>query len=167
MEKIFISSCLLGEKVRYHGGDALVISSIMEKWKNEGRIVSLCPEVSAGFSVPRPPSEISGEGGGSAVLSGKAKVVKKDHQDYSDLFILGAQNALKIIVDHKIKIAILKEGSPSCGANFIYDGSFSGKKIVGQGVTSSLLKQNGIEVFAETQIEEADRFLAQIESNLS
>ena len=106
-EKIFFSSCLLGEKVRYHGGDAAVVSRIINKWKKEGRIVSLCPEVSAGFSVPRPPSEISGEGGGSAVLTGKAKVVKKDHQDYSDLFVLGAQNAMKIILEHKIKMSIL------------------------------------------------------------
>ena len=154
----------MGEKVRYHGGDATVISNIMEKWKKEGRIVCLCPEVSAGFSVPRPPSEIYGEGGGSAVLHGKAKVVKKDHNDYSDLFVMGAQNTMKMILEHKIKMAILKEGSPSCGVNFIYDGSFSGKKIMGQGVTSSLLKRNGIQVFADTQLEEAERFLAYIES---
>jgi uncharacterized protein YbbK (DUF523 family) len=164
MEKIFISSCLLGEKVRYHGGDASVISNIIEKWKKEGRIVSLCPEVSAGFSVPRPPSEIYGEGGGIAVLNGKAKVVKKDHIDYSDLFVLGAQNTMKMILEHKIKMAILKEGSPSCGVNFIYDGSFSGKKVMGQGVTSSLLKKNGIQVFADSQLEEAERFLTSIES---
>jgi uncharacterized protein YbbK (DUF523 family) len=164
MEKIFISSCLLGEKVRYHGGDASVISNIIEKWKKEGRIVSLCPEVSAGFSVPRPPSEIYGEGGGSAVIDGTAKVVKKDHKDYSDLFILGAKNTMQMILEHKIKMAILKEGSPSCGVNFIYDGSFSGKKVMGQGVTSSLLSRNGIQVFAEIQIEEAERFLTSIES---
>jgi uncharacterized protein YbbK (DUF523 family) len=164
MEKIFLSACLLGERVRYHGGEANIVSDIIEKWKKEGRIVSLCPEVSAGFSVPRPPSEIYGEGGGSAVLNGTAKVVKKDHNDYSDLFVLGAQNTMKMILEHKIKMAILKEGSPSCGVNFIYDGTFSGKKVTGQGVTSSLLKKNGIHVFAETQIEEAQLFLTYIES---
>jgi uncharacterized protein YbbK (DUF523 family) len=58
IEKVLISGCLVGLKVRYHGGDALCNSQIIDRWAKEGRIVSICPEVSAGLPVPRPSSEI-------------------------------------------------------------------------------------------------------------
>lgn len=164
MEKILISACLLGEKVRYHGGDAIIQHSLLEQWQKEGRIISLCPEVSAGFPTPRPPSEIIGSGGGQSVLDQKAKVMKRDGSDYSSLFIQGAQNALSLVQKHSIKVAVLKEGSPSCGSAQIYDGSFTGKKMEGQGVTAALLSSHGIAVFSEFQLESVQKFLDRLEN---
>lgn len=69
MEKILISACLLGEKVKYHGGHALYANSTLDLWRNEGRLVMVCPEVSAGFATPRPPAEIVGGGDGASVLN--------------------------------------------------------------------------------------------------
>ena len=163
IEKILVSSCLLGENVRYHGGHALIISSFFTLWKSEGRIIGLCPEVAAGFSVPRPPSEIVGIGGGDSVLNETATVRKQDGMDYSEQFFLGANMALNLIQEHKIKLAILKEGSPSCGVNQIYDGTFSGKKVDGRGVTASYLLHHGVKVFSEYQINEAALFLTTLD----
>jgi len=166
MEKILISACLLGEKVRYHGGHAYCANSILDKWKEEGRLVLICPEISAGLSVPRPPSEIVGRGGGDAVLCGDARVEKEGGKDYSKVFLSGAKNALAVAQMHKIKVAILKDGSPSCGSIEIYSGDFSGKRIEGLGVTAAILKRNGVVVFSEKQIDLALKEIKKLEKSL-
>lgn len=154
MEKILISSCLLGAKVRYHGGDAHCNHPLIERWLEEKRLVSLCPEVSAGASIPRAPSEIIG-----------SKIKNNEGADVSALYLHGAQLALEIVKTHHIKIAILKENSPSCGSHFIYDGTFTSNKIAGMGVTASLLTQHGIKIFSEEQLEEVEIYLNKIERN--
>lgn len=140
MEKILVSACLIGQKVRYHGGDALSSSQIINAWQKEGRIVSICPEVSAGLPVPRPSSEIVG-GTGKDVLEGQAKVLSHTGIDRTEAFITGAKNALNLAKKFHIKMAILKSNSPSCGNTTIYDGSYKGIKIEGSGVTAELLKK--------------------------
>lgn len=165
MQKILISGCLVGLKVRYHGGDALCHSSILDRWKQENKLVVICPEVAGGLPVPRPPCEIIGKGGGSAVLAGKAIVMSHNALDRTDAFLAGAYKALLLAKKHDIKIAILKSNSPSCGNNSIYDGTYSGVIIPGIGTTAALLSQNNITVFNENQISEAESFLLQLEAN--
>ena len=102
VEKILMSGCLVGLKVRYHGGDALYNSPIIEKWEKEDRIVSICPEVSAGLPIPRPSSEII-NGTANDVLKGNAKVFTHTGIDRTDAFIQGAYKALSIAkkIKHK------------------------------------------------------------------
>ena len=164
MEKILISGCLLGQKVRYHGGDAFCDAPILEKWQQEGRLVSVCPEVSAGLPVPRESSEIVG-GTGIDVLRKSAKVLSHTGFDKTEAFIKGAKHALTIALKHNIKIAILKKNSPSCGSTTIYDGTFSGKITDGSGVTAALLAENGIRVFNDDQLNEALEYLTRLEAN--
>ena len=105
MKKILISACLLGEKVRYHGGGEKLENPLINTWLKEGRLVPICPEVAGGFPVPRPPSEISGPDGGKGVLQNQASVIKESGVDVTDLFIKGARLALQLALDHKVQIA--------------------------------------------------------------
>ncbi|MBC7948322.1 MAG: DUF523 domain-containing protein [Chitinophagaceae bacterium] len=162
MEKILVSSCLVGLPIRYNGSDKATDVSIISKWKNEGRLVHICPEVSAGFPTPRPPAEISG-GFGIDVLSGNADVFENSKQKVTDLYISGAHMALRLAQKNGIRVALLTDGSPSCGSTFIYDGGFTGRTLAGNGVTAALLEQNGIKVFPDTQISDADAYLHGLE----
>ena len=152
MERILVSACLTGAKVRYDGADNYCDNIIFNKWIAEGRIVTVCPEVASGCSVPRPPVEVSGADGGAGVFKGTAKILTKDKVDISDMFITGAEIALNLAIRENIKIAVLKSRSPSCGSLKIYDGSFSNTIVDGDGVTVSLLRQNKIEVYTEKEI---------------
>ncbi len=154
MEKVLVSACLVGSKVRYNGRDILCSSYLLKKWLQEGRVVSICPEVSAGLSIPRPPSEIV-NGQGDDVLAFRATVIENSGQDVSAQFIKSAENTLKLCKDKKIRVAVLTESSPSCGSNTIYNGDFSNTKISGSGVTAALLNQHGIKVFSQHCIQEA------------
>lgn len=151
-----MSACLLGKKVRYDGGSLSVNDQLIEKWISEGRIISVCPEVDAGMSIPRKPAEIF-EGSGSSVLDGEADVVEKGGNIVTDNFIAGASIALELCKKFNIKIAILTETSPSCGSSFIYDGRFSGNRIPSMGVTAALLRRNGIQVFSQYHIADANK----------
>ena len=140
MEKILISACLIGDKTRYDGKSNYhpLIKELLQKYE----LVPFCSEVEGGLSVPRLPSEIQKD----RVINSKGKDVTKNYID-------GAKKALMICQYLDIKIAILKDGSPACGINEIHDGSFSGKKIKGMGITASLLSKNGIKVISENEIE--------------
>jgi len=162
MEKILISACLLGIKVRYDGNGNYIENPLLKKWMDENRLVSVCPEVKGGASVPRPPSEIVGWGGGLAVLNNQANITNQDGTNVTEIYKKGAMAALQIAQQHNIKIAILKEGSPSCGSSLIYDGSFSKKKISQEGITTALLRKHGIIVFNENQLDSVERYLNQI-----
>jgi uncharacterized protein YbbK (DUF523 family) len=144
MDKILISACLLGDKVRYDGEANFLDYASIKLWRQQGRLLSICPEVSGGLSVPRPPAEITNSG----------TIVTCNGNDVSREFLKGAQQALALCQTYNIKYALLKESSPSCGSTTIYDGSFSKRKIVGLGVTAKLLKQHGIRVFSEQTITE-------------
>ncbi len=158
MSKILVSACLLGERVRYHGGAATLDHPILDRWRQEGRIVPVCPEVSGGLPTPRPPAEIAG-GSGEAVLRGVAFVRRQDATDVTPAFIAGADAAVALAREHAIVVAVLKEGSPSCGSSAIYDGTFSGMRVAGEGVTAAALRAAGVRVFSDAEIEEADAFL--------
>lgn len=123
----------------------------------------MCPEVAGGLPVPRPPAEIASGAGGAAVLAGLGKIVDPQANDVSAEFIVGAQHALRQAQAKGIRIAVLKDGSPSCGSGYIYDGTFSGTKIHERGVTAALLESAGVRVFSEEQFAEANEFLVGLE----
>ena len=158
MNKILVSACLIGENVRYNGRVKVDESSWLKGWKLQGRLVPFCPEVAGGLPVPRPCSEISGHHG-RTVLYGDARVMNIKGKDVTQYFLTGAQKALELARLHNIKLAVLKDGSPSCGSTYIYDGSFSGIKKPGNGITTVLLKENNIHVFSEGKILEAAEYL--------
>jgi len=162
IQKILVSACLLGEKVRYDGS-ACSVHGLLDTWGRQGRIVPICPEVAGGLCVPREPAEIE-QGDADAVLRGLGRIRKKNGDDLTDAFMDGAERALALCWEHKIKIAILKEGSPSCGSNRVNDGKFKSHKINGQGLTTALLTGHGISVFSEDQLHAAAQRLAELEA---
>lgn len=160
MHKILVSRCLLGHRVRYDGGASGPFDQLAH-WQAEGRVVALCPEVAGGLPTPRAAAEISG-GQGSEVLDGRAQVLTSDGEDVSGEFLDGARQALALVQRHGIRIAVLKAHSPSCGNVLTYDGSFSGVKVQGAGVTAALLTRHGVQVFSELQLPEAAAALASL-----
>ncbi len=158
MKKVLISACLLGDKVRYDGNSLLSQNEILQRWIEEGRVISICPEVSAGMSIPRAPAEIFG-GDGRDVLSGSVRVIENTAADVTDMFLKGAEHALALCKKQQIEMVILADFSPSCGSSAIYNGEFSGTKIEGIGVTAALLIANGIQVFSQHQLVDADQLL--------
>ncbi len=151
LEKVLISSCLVGSKVRYNGSCLSVPAADLE-WLNVNvELVAFCPEVSSGLPTPRVPAEIV-NGNGIDVIQGAAYVLGNDGTDITDQFVAGARDALKICLEQGIKYAVMAEGSPSCGSSKIYDGTFSGVKVDGSGVTVALLEQEGIKVFSQHTI---------------
>lgn len=143
MEKILVSACLMGDFVRYDGGHQQLVNQTFDRWQREGRLVKVCPEVAGGLPVPRAPAE---------KLLNDNLVIDISGKDVTQAFNNGANKALAICLEQKIKYALLKESSPSCGSNTIYDGSFTGKKISGMGITTALLRKHGIEVYSENTV---------------
>lgn len=153
--KVLVSACLLGQPVRYDGR-ASGHPDLLQRWQAEGRVVPLCPEVAGGLPTPRPPAEIPG-GQGAQVLAGQARVIAVSGEDVSEAFLAGAQLALALVRRHGIRVAVLKSGSPSCGNRLTYDGSFSGVKVPGEGVTTALLRREGVLVFNEMELDQAEQ----------
>ncbi|WP_433768451.1 DUF523 domain-containing protein [Pseudomonas putida] len=158
MQKILVSRCLLGHRVRYDGGASGPFDQL-QLWLDEGRVVPLCPEVAGGLPTPRAAAEIPG-GQGAQVLDGQAAVITTEGVDVSAQFLSGARQALELVQKHDIRIAVLKANSPSCGNRLTYDGTFSGVKVSGEGVTAALLRRHGVLVFSELELAEAAQALA-------
>jgi len=147
--KLLVSSCLLGENVKYNGENNLIeeinkLSTIFE-------IVSICPEVLGGMTIPRLPCEI--------VSMNPLQINNEYGIDMKDHFIDGALQSNLIASKYNIKIALLKSNSPSCGNIQIYDGTFKNKLINGSGTTANILIQNGVKVFNENQIDELYEYI--------
>lgn len=137
--KIIVSACLLGENCKYNGGNNKCddIIALAEKFE----IIPVCPECFGGLPIPRVPSEIR-----------DGKVYSKTGEDLTEAFLSGAEQTLYIAKEANAPCAVLKENSPSCGFGKIYDGTFSGNKIDGNGITAQLLYDNEIQVFGESQV---------------
>ncbi|UCC91599.1 MAG: DUF523 domain-containing protein [Candidatus Aenigmatarchaeota archaeon] len=144
-----VSACLIGVNCRYDGRNKFN-SKVSEMFK-KGVLVPVCPEQLGGLPTPREPNEITG-GTGSDVLEGKAKVLTKSGKDVTENFLAGAKQALQMAESSGAKEAILKSDSPSCGFGEIYDGTFSGRLVKGDGVTTALLRKNGISIKTEKDI---------------
>ena len=164
MELVLVSACLLGSPVRYNGAHKRQDSVVLERWMQEGRVVGVCPEVAGGLGVPRPPAEIEGGVGGARVIAGLARVVDDKGRDVSAAFVAGAGHALALARSRGVRIAVLKEGSPSCGSGYVYDGSFDGTRVANAGVSTAMLQDAGIRVFSEAQLAEADAMLRALEA---
>ena len=137
--KILISACLLGVSCRYDGASKphpLAVGLLKEH-----TLIPVCPEQLGGLATPRPPAERQGE-----------KVQTRDGADVTEQYRRGAEETLRLCRLYGCEAAILKERSPSCGCGQIYDGSFSGTLIAGDGVTAQLLKAGGIPVYGESRI---------------
>lgn len=135
-EPILISACLLGVRCRYDSTDFYI--SVLPKVLAKYTIIAICPEFEIGLPIPRSPVEI---------VEGRAMSDKAE--DLSNLFSIAANYALKLADQYNVKKALLKSGSPSCGPDFIYDGTFNDRLIEGEGYTACLLRQAGLSVFSE------------------
>lgn len=164
MVRVWVSACLLGDPVRFHGGHARIEHPVLERWRAEGRVVPFCPEVAAGLSVPRPAAEIVG-GSGSHVLDGIGRVVDRSGRDLTAAFARGSALALQVAQENGLRVAVLKDGSPSCGSRFIHDGTFSGVTHSGSGVTAAVMIRAGLRVFNESELDEADAWVRSLESS--
>ena len=140
-EKVLISACLLGVDCKYNGGNNRLPEEKLQKLKADCELIPVCPEAYGGLTTPRAPSERLGGG-----------VVSSTGRDVTAEFQRGAAAALHLAQLFDIKTAILKENSPSCGCGTIYDGTFSGTLVPGNGVTAELLKAHGITVIGESKI---------------
>ena len=143
-QAILVSACLLGICCRYDGASKPCADVI--KLREKFLLIPTCPEVDGGLPTPRIPSERVGD-----------KVLMRDGKDVTHNYVSGAEMALELAERFSCVAAVLKARSPSCGSNLIYDGSFSGNLIAGDGVAAELLKKKGIDVYTE---EEIDNLLA-------
>lgn len=154
MDKVLVSACLLGQKVRYDGGTVPVVGDYLTRWQAEGRLLAFCPEIAGGLKTPRPPAEIEPLADAQRVLAGQARVLDADGTDVSAAFVRGAELARDWAVKHGCRFAVLTDKSPSCGSRKTYDGRFQGRLIAGQGVTAAVLRAAGIEVFSQHQLDQ-------------
>ena len=142
MENLLISACLLGVECKYSGGSNALPEETIEKLRTRYRLIPVCPETAGGLPTPRDPSERLGE-----------CVVSCRGADVTRQFEKGAQAALTLAKRYGCSRALMKEHSPSCGSGLIYDGSFSGKLVEGDGCAAELLKAAGVFVVGENMTE--------------
>ena len=140
-QNILVSACLLGDCCRYDGKSKPCERVIT--LSDTYNLIPICPEVMGGLPTPRIPSEICGE-----------LVLMKDGRNVTRNYNNGAQKALEIAIENACTVAVLKEKSPSCGSGLIHNGLFDGGLVEGDGITTQLLKKNGIRVLGESEITE-------------
>jgi uncharacterized protein YbbK (DUF523 family) len=144
---VLVSACLLGEACRYDAkskGSNKVIQALEGK-----EVVPVCPETGAGLGIPRPPVELKG-GAGAEVLAGLARAAEVESgKDQTAAFLLGAELALAAARRFGVRVALLKERSPSCGTQGTH---VDGRVVRGQGVTAALLAQSGLIVVSDEEL---------------
>ena len=138
MEKLLISACLLGENCKYDGGNNALPPEKLAALRERFELVPVCPERLGGLPTPRVPSERR-----------DGRVISRTGADVTDAFRRGAEETLRIARENGCRRALLKTNSPSCGSGTIYDGSFSGRLVPGDGVAAEHLKHENIEVFGD------------------
>ena len=134
---ILVSACLVGLNSKYNGKNNY--NELIYDLVRNGKAIPLCPEQLGGLSTPRVPAEIK-------YINGERCVYDKEGKNITYEFEKGAKEVLDFVKKMNIKKAILQSKSPSCGVGKIYDGTFNGKLIDGNGILTSLLIENGIEV---------------------
>ena len=135
METLLISACLMGYNCKYNGGNNALPQDVLAALRQRYRLIPVCPEAAGGLPTPRVPSERRGD-----------RVITRDGRDVTEAFRKGAEIAARLAEKYRIRRALLKSNSPSCGSKTVYDGSFSGILIRGDGVTAAFLKQRGMEI---------------------
>ncbi|WP_432695448.1 DUF523 domain-containing protein [Marinobacterium sp. YM272] len=151
MEKILVSACLLGSQVRYDGNHNLIEHPVISRWKQEGRLIAVCPEVLGGLPTPRSPAEVQSR---FPLL-----VTDRDGEDRTPQFLAGAELASDIAREHNCCCALMKARSPSCGNRSTYNGRFSGELVNLPGVTANELIREGRPVFNEEEIDQLIQFV--------
>ena len=134
--KYAISKCLLGYNCKYDGKNNL--REKLKELEKNNEVILICPEVFAGLPIPRIPFELKDN-----------KAINKEGTDITDKVIEGCTKTLKLIIENNVDIVILKENSPSCGVNYIYDGTFTHTKISGEGLLTQMLKKHNIKVISD------------------
>lgn len=140
-KNVLISACLLGLNCRYDGNNNSLGEEKLNELKEKYNLIPVCPEAYGGLTTPRIPSERRAGG-----------VVNRENEDVTTEFEKGAEIALQLARLFDCDMAILKENSPSCGCGTVYDGTFTGRLVQGNGVTAELLKKNGIVILGESKI---------------
>ncbi|WNP36752.1 DUF523 domain-containing protein [Enterobacter kobei] len=163
MNRILISACLMGFKVRYNGSEKASLMAHLVRWQKERRLVIHCPELAAGLPTPRSPAEIV-FADGKDVMRKQARIIENTGSDVTAHYQLAAWLALRTAQESGCTAALLTDGSPTCGSQFIYDGSFNGQRKPGMGVAASLLIEHGIAVFSDTQLAELISWIEERES---
>ena len=141
MQNILISACLLGVDCKYNGSNNKLDDEIINLLKEKYNLIPVCPEIMGGMPTPRNPVEIT-----------DGKVFDYDGEEFTKEFEKGSEEVLKLAKLYDTTIAILKENSPSCGSNFIYDGTFNHKKIKGMGIAALKLSKENIKLFSEENV---------------
>lgn len=141
MEKLLISACLIGENCKYSGGSNALQGEQLRLLQLCYELIPVCPEQLGGLPTPRTPAERRGD-----------RVITRDGRDVTAEFYAGAAQTLTITKNQKICKALLKSRSPSCGRDRIYDGTFTGTLIRGNGVTAQALIEQEISVYTEEEI---------------
>lgn len=139
-EPLLVSACLLGIKCRYNGEikTTEAVAALAERYN----LVPVCPEILGGLATPRPAAERRGEA-----------VFNKEGIDVTKPFVLGAEKTVEMAADLGCRQAVLKANSPSCGCGIIYDGTFAGKKIAGNGVAAEHLLKINVHIVNEESLE--------------
>lgn len=153
MDRILVSACLLGWPVRHDGGTRTVHDPRLAAWAAEGRLVPLCPETAGGLPTPRAAAEIAPAATAADVAAGRAAIRDAAGTDLTAAFLEGARVALATARVRGCRFALLTEGSPSCGVDLVADGTFSGRRRAGEGVTAHRLRAAGIEVFSPADLD--------------
>lgn len=139
--RVLVSACLIGINCRYSGDGCK--GAPAQELARDFCLIPVCPEQLGGLPTPRAPHEILG-----------SRVVDSEGNDGTQAFERGAREALRIAKLLGCEFALLKERSPSCGTTCVYDGTFSGKRIAGMGVTARLLASAGLKLFSEECIDD-------------
>ena len=141
MQNILISACLLGVDCKYNGSNNKLDDEIIHSLREKYNLIPVCPEIMGGMPTPRNPIEIS-----------DGKVFDYDGEEFTKEFEKGSDEVLKLAKLYDATIAILKENSPSCGSNYIYDGTFNHQKIKGMGIAAHKLSKENIKLFNEENV---------------
>ena len=141
-ERLLVSACLVGGNCKYSGGNNALPEERLEALRERYALVPVCPEVAGGLRVPRSPCERRG-----------ARVVNRGGEDVTAAFEKGAECACSLCGRFACRRALLKTRSPSCGVGAIYDGTFSGRLVPGDGVTAAALRAQGVALLGEDEIE--------------
>ncbi len=139
MKKILVSACLYGNKCRYKGDDCFN-EKLAELGKN-AVLIPVCPEQLGGLSTPRNPAERVGD-----------KIISSAGVDVTEEYTRGADFAVEIAKANAVDYCVLKANSPSCGKGVIYDGTFTGGKVKGNGLTTEKLLSAGFTVLTENEL---------------
>ena len=148
MKKILVSACLFGWHCRYDAEDLPSTDERFLKWKAEGRLIPVCPEIFGGLDTPRPDAQRLGE-----------KVITCEGTDVTRAYDMGGEEAVRLAKAYDVAFCIMKQDSPSCGSKFVFDGTHTDTKIEGQGTTVERLRNAGYLVLDEDEIDKAEELL--------